>query len=74
MKVFGKDEALEIMLKSPMILTCGSDLDSLSPDDIRSTANTRQLLDKVAGPPGLLLVFGVLCLLKVVGGVAATYG
>ena len=73
--VLGKDEALEVMRKSPMILTCGSELRGLSADDIRSTANTRQILDKFfTGPQGLLILVAALALLKVAGGVADAYG
>ena len=72
--IFGKDEALEIMRKSPMILTCGSELRDLKPDDIRSTASTRQFLDAFKGPAVLALPIAFFAILKVVGGVVSAYG
>ena len=71
--IFGKDEALQIMSKSPMILTCGSELRSLKPDDIRSTANTRQFLDAFKGPAVLALPLGLIFILKALGGVVEAY-
>ena len=73
-ELMGKEEALEIMNKSPMILTCGSDLRDLSPSDIRSTASTRQFLDKfLSGPSAIISIVAFFALLKVIGAVVAAY-
>lgn len=54
--VLGKEEALKIMAMNPMVLTCGSDLEALDPNEIRSAARTRQFLDKYVTAEGLGLV------------------
>jgi hypothetical protein len=69
----GKDEALRIMKQSPMILTCGSELATLKADDIRSTARTREFVDSLFGPSGLVVVVTILVLLKLVGNLIDAY-
>eukprot|EP00316_Scyphosphaera_apsteinii_P026297 CAMPEP_0119306528 /NCGR_PEP_ID=MMETSP1333-20130426/7264_1 /TAXON_ID=418940 /ORGANISM="Scyphosphaera apsteinii, Strain RCC1455" /LENGTH=142 /DNA_ID=CAMNT_0007309845 /DNA_START=247 /DNA_END=675 /DNA_ORIENTATION=- len=73
--LLGKREALEVMLKNPMVLTCGSEgLANADPDEIRSTARTRQLLDKYVTPLNLVLLVFALGLLKILGLIASKYG
>jgi hypothetical protein len=45
----GEDEAIEVMLKNPAVLQCGSALTRQQADEIRSFATVRQLLD--SAPP-----------------------
>mmetsp|Transcript_61417 Transcript_61417/g.182952 ORF Transcript_61417/g.182952 Transcript_61417/m.182952 type:complete len:189 (-) Transcript_61417:208-774(-) len=71
-KLLGKEEALEVMLKNPMVLTCGGrELAASDPDDVRSTANVRFYLDKYVNPAGLGVLLAFLGLLKVIGLVVA---
>ena len=49
----------------PLLARCGAaELEKLSVDDIRSTANLRRVLDKVVTPTGLTLTLLLLGLLK----------
>jgi hypothetical protein len=74
-ELMGKEEALDIMKTSPMILTCGSDLRDLKPSDIRSTANTRRFLDTFfQGPAALGSIVAFFAVLKVIGAVLEAYG
>ena len=67
-RLMGREDALDVMLKNPMVLTCGAaELEKLSPDEIKSTANVRRVLDKVVTPTGLAVAVLVLGLLKAAG-------
>ena len=73
--LLGQEEAIEIMLKNPMVLTCGGrELADSEPDDIRSAANLRFYLDKYVNAGGLAVLVVFLGLLKVVGLVLAKQG
>ena len=57
-KMLGKEDALIVMDKNPMVLTCGaSGLAMQTADDIKSTANVRQVLDKLASVEGVAVSF-----------------
>ena len=44
--LLGKEEALEIMMKNPAVLTCGAnEIAASDPDEIRSAASVRKVLD-----------------------------
>lgn len=46
--LLGKEEALEIMMKNPAVLTCGAkELAASDPGEIRSAANARKVLDGI---------------------------
>ena len=57
--VLGTDEAAVIMKKNPAVLTCGGDLLTADPDDIRRFANLRETLDKIPPQALLALVLGI---------------
>ena len=60
--------ALQVMLKNPMVLTCGGrELAASEPEEIRNAANVRFYLDKFANPAGFGLLLGFFGLLKVIG-------
>ena len=55
-KKLGKEEALDIQLKNPAVLTCGAaGLDASDVGEIRNAANVRQVLDKFVTPTGLVV-------------------
>jgi hypothetical protein len=65
-KLVGKREALEILLMNPAVLTCGArGIAEQDPAKIRSTASTRQALDRVTTPTGLALSLLLLGFLRV---------
>jgi hypothetical protein len=64
-KLVGKEDAQEIIAKNPAVLTCGArEIASADPAEIKSTASTRQILDKYVNKPEFLgvalLVVGLL--------------
>ena len=73
-KLVGKREALEILLMNPAVLTCGArGIAEQDPAKIRSTASTRQALDRVTTPTGLALSLLLLGFLRVAFLVATKY-
>ena len=69
--LLGAEETEVILKKNPSILTCGNDLYSADPDEIRRLANLREKLDQI--PPSVLLgvtlglsaiIFGRIILIK----------
>ena len=68
-KVLGKDEALEVMLKNPAVLQCGASLSKQPPDQIKSFASFRQAVDLLPdeGPTYFLGLFGLLLAVAVAG-------
>ena len=65
-KLVGKKEALQILIMNPMVLTCGAvGLATQKPADIRSAAQARQVVDRLATPTGLVSSLVALGLLRV---------
>ncbi|KAL1528259.1 hypothetical protein AB1Y20_009616 [Prymnesium parvum] len=74
-ELVGEEEAVEIMLRNPMVLTCGSrELAASTAAEVRQAANVRFYLDKYVNPAGLLSLLALLSLLKVVSLVLDKHG
>ena len=68
-EVLGKQDALDVMLKNPAVLQCGSSLSKQPPDQIRSFASFRQALDMFpdSSPTAFLGLFGLLLAVAIAG-------
>lgn len=60
--MFGKEEALEVMLKNPAVLQCGPSLDTLGPDEVKGFANIRYFGNKIPESARLAAVCGTIIL------------